>query len=67
MAEKAEFLDLLGFDKNLLFTPDERGIALIDNEQPFARVYLKSDGTVVLSAATDVYAPPDDFRINVRH
>lgn len=68
MAQRAEFLDLFGINKELLLTPDARGIALVESsEHVFARVFTKPDGTIVLQAADDIYPNPSDYRVFIKH
>jgi hypothetical protein len=65
MSERADFLDLFGVNKTLLYCSASRGIVVNDQDHPFARIYMKPDGTVVLQAAEDIYGHRDDFNISL--
>lgn len=65
MSERANFLDLFGVSKTLLYCSASRGIVFNDQDRSFARIYLKPDGTVVLQAADDIYGHRDDFNISL--
>lgn len=68
MSDHVGFLDLLGVDEHLLHTSDARAIALVheDEGRPFGRLFIASDGRVVLRTG-DMLRDPCDFTMKVKN
>lgn len=67
MTDHAAIPEYLGVDEHLLYTSDDRAIALFgeDSEKPFGRLFVQSDGRVVLRTGT-LNAEPGDFPVKVK-
>lgn len=67
MSDHVAISEYLGVDEHLLYTSDERAIALFgeDLERPFGRLFVQADGRVVLRTG-NFYAEPGDFPVKVR-
>jgi hypothetical protein len=65
MFERAEFLDLFGVDSDLLYTDDNRAIALTEPDGlTIGRIFLK-DGHIVLQSGDHLPVDPTDFKVRV--